>query len=135
MREQWLEVGNRERGKWEARHFCVYRVQIRANNDVEGWHFKLNKDAGRPDLYKLLSILNKKAASAALDIQFVRKGKEVRKRRRRDVERDAVLRGLWDELDEGKITSNRFLGKAGKRVKRLLWERILGENVTAGEGH
>ena len=37
--------------------WCVYRRSVRTNNDVEGWHHRINQRASRkPDLYQLIGM-------------------------------------------------------------------------------
>ena len=42
---------------WPHLAWSVFQQNIRTNNDVEGWHHKLNKRAGRIQFYLLLDLL------------------------------------------------------------------------------
>jgi hypothetical protein len=45
MRATWIEGGI-----WSPQDWSVFMLQIRTNNDTEGWHNRLNHHAGRPKL-------------------------------------------------------------------------------------
>ncbi|KAH3689194.1 hypothetical protein DPMN_191833 [Dreissena polymorpha] len=51
--------------------WCVFKHRVRTNNDVEGWHTRLNGDCGNRALtfYRLVPALRKQAQNAQLDIE------------------------------------------------------------------
>ena len=43
---------------WKLKNISVYQRLVRANNDTEGYHYRLNKKCGNhPPFYKLLEVL------------------------------------------------------------------------------
>jgi len=48
---------------WPAKSLTAFQSSVRTNNDVEGWHNRLNRQtrAGKLDLYQLAPILYKEA--------------------------------------------------------------------------
>jgi len=56
---------------WSPSNWCVYKRAICTNNDVEGWHNRLNTKAQQPNLlfYKLVSLLNAEASLVSIQHQ------------------------------------------------------------------
>ena len=50
---------------WPPKSWCFYRVTVRTNNDVEGWHHRLNTKArrGQLDVYQLAPVLANEATA------------------------------------------------------------------------
>ena len=48
---------------WKPASWTVYRQSVRTNNDVEGWHHRINRKAQKPNLqmYILIVLLQKEA--------------------------------------------------------------------------
>ena len=44
---------------WTPRNVCAYQRLVRTNNDLEGYHYRLNSRCGmnHPPLYKLVEVL------------------------------------------------------------------------------
>ena len=57
---------------WPVDTVSVYREHIRTNNDVEGWHRRLNQQARRASLpfYLLVSLLHDEAGVASLQARL-----------------------------------------------------------------
>ncbi|KRY25979.1 hypothetical protein T01_8104 [Trichinella spiralis] len=55
----------------------VYHVEIRTNNHLEGWHFKMNRQAGKRHLsfYELLRLLIDEQGSTETLIEHVTSGR------------------------------------------------------------
>ena len=58
---------------WPPSSWCAYQSSIRTNNDVEGWHNRLNQASrhGKLDLYKLAPLLYKEAQYVTLQAVLV----------------------------------------------------------------
>ena len=88
----------------------MYGNAIRNDNDVEGWHNRLNRQ-GRPNMgfYLLVQILSSEADFSANQLRLVSEGKIKQRRRQRDKQADARLYMLWDKFRRGKITAKALL--------------------------
>ena len=58
---------------WTPSSWCVYRETVRTNNDVEGWHHRLNVKAcrGQLDIYQLTPLLHKEATFVNIQMSLV----------------------------------------------------------------
>ena len=62
---------------WSPSDWTVFKKAVRTNNDIEGWHHGLNRQAsgrGQLPLYLLLQLLHKEAKLIALQIRLVSAG-------------------------------------------------------------
>ena len=90
--ETWLRSGTWDIGSW-----CVYRRSVRTNNDVEGWHHRINQRASRkPDLYQLIGHLHDEAKLVPLQVHLLLDGHVIRKQRKSTQTR---IYRIWDEYD------------------------------------
>ena len=57
---------------WPPRSWSVHREMTRTNNDVEGWHSRLNKKLSTTNvnLYLLIERLYDEAQTAGADVSF-----------------------------------------------------------------
>ena len=63
-----------ETSEWPPSSWSAYMRSIRANNDVEGWHLRMNRQAsGKSQLpfYLLVKLLHKEALLTSLQIRLV----------------------------------------------------------------
>ena len=63
-----------ETSEWPPSSWSAYMRSIRTNNDVEGWHLRLNRQAsGKSQLpfYLLVKLLHKEALLTSLQIRLV----------------------------------------------------------------
>ncbi|XP_003381943.1 hypothetical protein Tsp_11043 [Trichinella spiralis] len=83
----------------------VYNVNIRTNNDLEGWHFKINRLAGKRHLgfYELLQLLIDEQGSTETLIQQVTSGRVTAN----DLQQR--ITALTAEYDGGTRTMEQFL--------------------------
>jgi len=63
--------------QWPPSAWTVYRATVRTNNDVEGWHRRLNNKAtrGQLQLYVLIPMLFKEASLLPLQVKLVNEKK------------------------------------------------------------
>jgi len=68
MELQWISSTT-----WPPTTWSVFRQPVRTNNDVEGWHCRLNDKAshGQLNLYKLIQLLYAEAALVQLNVPAV----------------------------------------------------------------
>ena len=78
IRSTWIQ------GQWSPEDWCVYKRCIRANNDVEGWHNRLNMKAqrGNIQLYLLIHLLHSEAKLVPLQKQLITEDKLRRQQRK-----------------------------------------------------
>ena len=120
----WVE------GPWCPADWSVFGLQVRTNNDVEGWHHGLNKMGVKPTMYILIQRLKDMSTSAALDCQFVREGKSSRKQRREHLQHCAFVEEQWKRFiiqGAGGISARTLIRSIGRNV-RDIWERWATEN-------
>ena len=71
IESQWIDKTTFNIHSWS-----VYKQEVRTNNDVEGWHHKLNSSAKHAalNLYKLIDILHNEAIDVQYACRFVEDG-------------------------------------------------------------
>ncbi|KAJ8021616.1 hypothetical protein HOLleu_38868 [Holothuria leucospilota] len=105
IRDTWMTDG-----LWAPQAWCVFRKSIRTNNDVEGWHHALNKEAGaKSPFYLLLDVLHDAAKFVQVQVLLVSEGKLRRLRRRRMQTLEARLFRYWGEFEDGARSTDRLL--------------------------
>ncbi|KRX18518.1 hypothetical protein T07_6660 [Trichinella nelsoni] len=93
----------------------VYHVEIRTNNYLEGWHFKMNRQAGKHHLsfYELLQLLIDEQGSTETLIQQVTSGRvtanDLRIKNNKYEEVQLRITALTAEYDGGTRTMEQFL--------------------------
>ena len=85
---------------------CAYQRFVRTNNDVEGYHQRLNKKChdDHPPLYFLIKLLHNEAEKVNFDCKLVSSQTVKVTRRKESTDRNSHLKKLWDAYDEGDIT-------------------------------
>lgn len=86
---------------------------MRTNNDVEGWHHRINanaKGAGL-SLYVLIELLWEEARGVMYTCEFVQNGETSRLKRKVYVDLNEKVWKLWGEFNSGVIDANKLLKK------------------------
>ena len=106
IRETWIECD-----VWSPETWSVYRQPVRTNNDVEGWHRRLNNKCGRGQIqfYLLVPLLHTEARLVPLQARLVMDGKLERYQRKIFKNRQGRFFKLWDEYTEGTTTTSQLL--------------------------
>lgn len=101
---------------WPTKCWSVYRQSIRTNNDVEGWHRRLNDKSpnGQLPFYILVPLLHQEASLLPLQRKLVSEGKLCR-RQRKTGQQQRIFR-LWDKYEDKQLRSRRFLFLCGKVI-------------------
>ena len=106
---QYVEINWIASTTWPPINWSVFGCSIRTNNDVEGWHNKINKRVGKSNLsfYKCSEELYKEA----LDIPAMCKALQEQKirRRARCAARDIKLFEAWDRYNNKQCTTHDLL--------------------------
>ena len=82
---------------WNPSAWCVYNQSVRTNNDVEGWHHRLNSHAGRAQLqfYLLLQLLHEEARLVNITVDLVREHELQHTQRRRYRQQQGRIFAAW----------------------------------------
>ena len=74
-------------GQWSPEDWCVYKRYIRTNDDVEGWHNRLNLKAqrGNLQLYLLIQLLHSEAKLVPLQKLLITEDKLRRQQRKETI--------------------------------------------------
>lgn len=90
------------------------RLQVRTNNDVEGWHRRLRSRARRGDLplYMLIALLHDEAKVVQLQLRLLSENKLRKRARRKYAEINGKLWKLWGEFAAGTRTTSSMLRAA-----------------------
>ena len=89
---------------WPPSSWSIFNQSVRTNNDIEGWHNRLNKHAaGRSNLqfYLLISLLHREAKLTSVYIRLVPENKLQRIQRKKYKELQAKIFALWDGYTRG----------------------------------
>ncbi|KAK4296448.1 hypothetical protein Pmani_031060 [Petrolisthes manimaculis] len=98
---------------WKTENWSVFGRSIRTNNDVEGWHHKLNRRAKKGNLpfYLLISLLYSEANEIPNQVQLVKEGKLKRYQRKQVRKLQGRFMKQWEDYNEKKITTGQLLKK------------------------
>ncbi len=104
IKDTWID------GQFPPESWSVYKRTYRTNNDVEGYHNRLNRNARQPNLnlYTLIDVLHKESLQVDYDVRFLVQGKIGRE------ERHHKVFDLWDQLASGDITAKQLLQEVVK---------------------
>ncbi|XP_053398907.1 uncharacterized protein LOC128556928 [Mercenaria mercenaria] len=106
IRQQWIESELFPIESW-----CVFRYRIRTNNDVEGWHNRLNSDCGYRSLsfYRMVPALRKQALDTEIDIDELLDHGVGRQQRRQTRHCEKEISELWDQYEKKELSATKFL--------------------------
>lgn len=92
---------------WPPAKWCVFGRATRTNNDVEGWHRRINtkaRQSGNYGFYQLCALLATEAAAVNIQVSLVGQGNLVRCQRAICRSVQAQLFRAWDLYNGGGIT-------------------------------
>ena len=97
-------------GNWSPKDWCVYGQGIHTNNDVEGWHPRLNGAAwtARPS-YVSLPLLHKESETVRRQVKLVKRGKLARYQRVAYRRQQGRIFELWDKYEARDLTTKQLL--------------------------
>jgi len=86
---------------WPPACWSVFRRPVRTNNDVEGWHYRLNRRArsGHLPVYVLVRLLHDEAVISQQYVRLVSDGKLTRNQKKIYKSMHKRLDGLWTEFE------------------------------------
>ena len=99
---------------WPPASRSVFNRCIRSNNDVEGWHRRLNMKAARGQLnmYLLIELLASEAVLVDLQVTLLKESTIVRRQRKASRTAFAHLFHIWERLVVKKRTVSQTLRAA-----------------------
>ncbi|XP_034327236.2 uncharacterized protein [Magallana gigas] len=97
---------------FKIHHWSVFMTSIRTNNDVGGWHNRLNTSvvtSGSVPFYHLLLVLHQEATNITVQMKMVSEGKMQRFQRKRTLQVEGRVFKLWNNYCERLITASELL--------------------------
>ena len=96
---------------WSPENWSVFKKSVRTNNDVEGWHHRLNRHARRASLpvYLLIHLLHQESRLVSMQVRLVSENKLKRQQQRKYKDLQAKIFKYWDDFIAGEMTSKQLL--------------------------
>ncbi|XP_033104055.1 uncharacterized protein LOC117106742 [Anneissia japonica] len=106
IRSYWLQ-GN----VFTPQDWVVYRQNVRTNNDLEGWHHRLNHRAKRANIqfYMLCQLLYEESQTVSINAELIYREDELRTQAPAALRTNQRLHKLWDEYAAGTRTARTLL--------------------------
>ena len=100
---------------WPVTSWSVFGRSIRTNNDIEGWHNRVNTQAQKSNLqfYLMVELMYKEAAKIPLQLKMISEGKLRRRQRKQTKMVQGKILQLWDDYASNNITASHLLKKCG----------------------
>ena len=97
-----------------SQDICAYRRLVRTNNDVEGYHRRLNLriQLDHPPVYRLVEVLWQEARYVDVTAKLISSGIVRMERRKKTTEKQSRLEALWTEYEAGDLSTDDFLEEA-----------------------
>ena len=105
---------------WPPKTWSVYFQIVRTNNDVEGWHRRLNSKAPRKgdlNFYNLVGLLMKEAEKNLLNKQLILQGKTLRAENKKYKRTNERIRKIWEKYRNEEYTVLEMLKYCSKTYK------------------
>lgn len=106
IKTTWIESS-----LWSPEAWCVFMKSIRTNNDVEGWHFWLNRHAAKASLpmHLLIYLLHEEAHLMTIQVHLLDKDRVYRYRRKTYQQLQGRLHKCWEEFNVGEQSTKKLL--------------------------
>lgn len=113
MRRTWIDGD-----MWTPEDWSVYGLNIRTNNDVEGWHNRMNL-LGRQNMsiYVLIPILQKESSFLNTQLRLVSNGKLTRKSNVTTRKTNDKVSKAWNKYQNGDCNVKQLLKACSKVYK------------------
>ena len=110
IERQWME-----NAAFPVESWSVFMRPVRTNNDVEGWHNRLNQ-IGKANLnvYQMISLLHDEASAIPMQIKFLSGGAVLRYQRSKQRQRQHEILTAWEDLNTGRLSGAQLLRKCAK---------------------
>ena len=113
---------------WAPESWSVYNRVVRTNNDVEGWHRRLNSKIHRHHLpfYQLVKVLFDESTLLPLQAQLVSDRKLTRHQRTSTIKQQKAIFTAWERYEDEDITATGLLKEIAsvyKPVTRIWYHK------------
>ena len=97
--------------QWSPSSWSVFGRSVRTNNDVEGWHRRVNQKIYRNHLpfYQLVQFLYSEAELVSTQAQFISDDKLMRRQRTQYKDQQAKIFSLWENHSAKEIGTSELL--------------------------
>ena len=114
IRSTWIE-----NTVWPVNSWSVFMRTVRTNNDVEGWHHRLNSRAGKANLhfYDLVQLLHREGELVHLQLRLISEGKLRRYQRKKFAKLQGRLFKLWEQYEQKQKSASGLLRECAHLVK------------------
>ena len=94
----------------------VYNQPVQTNNDVEGWHCRLNRKAQRVgiNIYLLFTLIYQEAQMVEVKVRLLSDNKVRRAQRKSAVNGQMKLHKFWQEYRDGTRSISRLLSACAR---------------------
>jgi hypothetical protein len=102
-----------DRALWKPQERSVFNQAIRTNNDVEGWHRRLNHAAGKSNLpfYLLVKLLGEEAQLVKVQLRLLNSDLLRRRQRKGTLKFQRGHFRVWGRLISGELSGRNTLRK------------------------
>ena len=106
---------------WPPSTWSVYLQPTRTNNNVEGWHRRLNGKAGHSklNLYQLVQLLRTEATLADVGVKMMSEGGAARLQRKKYKRMNTYICERWGEYGAGTRSAASLLRACSHAVKHM----------------
>ena len=107
----YVEINWIESTVWSPEAWSVFGQSIRTNNDVEGWHHRLNAKAKKANLpfYMLLGLLWEETDMVDINLRLITEHRLKRHQRTKYRDLQATIFEAWEKYSEGNMTVTQLL--------------------------
>ena len=91
---------------WKPKDISECQRMVRTNNDLEGYHRRLNTRCGsdHPPVYKLLEVFHDEAKLVTFTCKAISSDHVAMVRRKKTLEIQAKLQNIWNDYEDGLFT-------------------------------
>ena len=116
IERQWITSSFYRPERWS-----IFSREVRTNNDLEGWHRRLNNNArrGQIQFYLLVGLLCKEGSFVNIQSRLVSEGKLKRHQRKKYRGLQSKLRKLWKRYSRQRITVSQLLSACSHLTNHL----------------
>ena len=87
---------------WPPAAWSVYYQSVRTNNDIKGWHNRLNsRGRAQMNVYMLVSLLHDKSCMIPIQVRLVSEGKLQRYQKKTFANLQRKIFAYWEEYENG----------------------------------
>ena len=101
---------------WNVRSWSIKRQEVWTNNDVEGYHNRLNQKVGKANFtfHTLVPLLRSESNLVTLQFALVQENLLTRRHRKEYSDLQNRLEVLWEEYAIKLVSTSEFLKRCGK---------------------